>query len=141
MWRTVCRRYIGICRCQETQYQSIVLDRFHLVLSGTFSFESSDDSFPVSIPITVTVTADITPSASSSSHVFISHLTGVDLALSRLADFDNVYNATIDKLWETRNMLKTVEFQDFFDFVWGSLMGDKAADIMAEEANKFLDLG
>jgi len=96
--------------------------------------------FPVSIPITVSVTADITPSASTSRHIFVSHLAGVDLALSRLADFGNVYNATIDKSWETRNMVKTVEFQDFFDFVWGPLMGDKAADIMAEEANKFLDL-
>jgi hypothetical protein len=140
MWRMVCHRYIGICHCQETRNQSIALARFRLVLSGRFSFESSDDRFPICIPITVTVTADITPSASSNSHVFVSHLTGVDLALSRLADFDNVYNATIDKLWETRNMLKTVEFQDFFDFVWGSMMGDKAADIMADDANKFLDL-
>ena len=94
----------------------------------------------MTIPITVTVTADITLSTSSSSHVFVSHLSGVDLALSRLADFGNVYNATIDKSWETRNIVKTVEFQDFFDFVWGPMMGEKAADILAEEANKFLDI-
>jgi len=140
MLSMVCHRYTGTCRYHEIRSQSIVLGRFHLVLNGTFSVESSNLRFPVSIPITVTVTADITPSASSSSHVFVSHLTGVDLALSRLADFGNVYNATIDRLWETRNMLKTVEFQDFFDFVWGPMMGDKASDMMAEEANKFLDL-
>ena len=90
--------------------------------------------------MTVTVTADVSPSASRSSHVFVSHLSGVDLALSRLADFGNVYNGTINKSWETRNMMKTVEFQDFFDFIWGPMMGDKAADIMAEEADKFLHI-
>ena len=36
-------------------------------------------------------------------------------------------------------MVKTVEFQDFFDFIWGGLMGDRAADMMSEEVNKFLD--
>ena len=91
------------------------------------------------IPITVTVSANITPTESFSSHTFISHLTGLDLALSRLADFGNVFNATIDKAWETRNIAKTVEFQDFFDFVWGAKMGDRASDIMAAEINKFLD--
>lgn len=50
-----------------------------------------------------------------------------------------MYNAKIDKHWETRNMLKTVEFQDFFDFVWGSKMAEKAAECMASEMNSFLD--
>ena len=59
--------------------------------------------------------------------------------MSRLADFGNVYNATIDRSWETRNMVKTVEFQDFFDFVWGELMGDKASEILTSEANQSLD--
>lgn len=36
-------------------------------------------------------------------------------------------------------MVKTVEFQDFFDFIWGPLMGDRASEIMAEEVNKFLE--
>lgn len=63
----------------------------------------------------------------------------MDLALCRLADFENVYNATIDRNWEARNMVKTVEFQDFFDFVWGDLMGDRAADMMTAEVNKFFD--
>jgi hypothetical protein len=93
----------------------------------------------VSIPITVTVTANITPNKSSSSHTFVSHLTGLDLVLSRLADFDNVYNASIDKVWEARNTVKTVEFQDFFDFVWGSTMGDRASEIMADEVTKLFD--
>jgi len=56
-----------------------------------------------------------------------------------LADFGNVYNAAIDKAWETRNMVKTVEFQDFFDFVWGELMGEKASDILTSEINEVLD--
>lgn len=93
----------------------------------------------MSIPITVTVSADITPAESVSCHTFVSHLSGVDLALCRLADFENVYNATIDRNWEARNMVKTVEFQDFFDFVWGDLMGDRAADMMTAEVNKFFD--
>jgi hypothetical protein len=92
----------------------------------------------VTIPITVTVTAKITPTEASSSHAFVSHLTGLDLALSKLADFGNVYKASINKAWETRNMLKTMEFQDFFDFVWGKSMGEKASNIMAEEVNAFL---
>lgn len=92
----------------------------------------------VSIPITVTVTADITPTLSTSEHFFTSELSGLDLALSRLADFGNVYNAMIDRAWERRNTEKTVEFQDYFDFVWGDLMGEKAAEIMADEVNNFL---
>jgi hypothetical protein len=87
----------------------------------------------------VSVTAKITPTDSTSVHTFKSDLTGLDLALSRLADFGSVYNAKIDKHWETRNMLKTVEFQDFFDFVWGSKMAEKAAECMASEMNSFLD--
>ena len=93
----------------------------------------------VSIPITVTVTADITPTSSTSEHSFTSELSGLDLALSRLADFGNVFNAMIDRAWERRNTEKTVEFQDYFDFVWGDLMGEKAAEIMADEVNNFLD--
>ena len=87
----------------------------------------------------MTVSANITPNDSSSSHTFVSHLTGLDLALSRLADFGNVYNAKIDRAWETRNMVKTVEFQDFFDFAWGDLMGDKASEILSSEFYQFLD--
>jgi len=59
--------------------------------------------------------------------------------LSRLADFESVYNATIDKTWEERNMIKTIEFQDFFDFVWGSRMAERAAECMSREMNSFLD--
>ena len=66
--------------------------------------DPSHRSFSVNIPITVTVSASITPNESTSSHTLVSHLTGLDLALSRLADFGNVYNGTIDQAWEMRNM-------------------------------------
>jgi hypothetical protein len=36
-------------------------------------------------------------------------------------------------------MLKTVEFQEFFDFVWGRRMAERAAECMAKEMNSFLD--
>ena len=36
-------------------------------------------------------------------------------------------------------MVKSVEFQDFFDFVWGELMGDKASEILTSEINEVLD--
>ena len=94
----------------------------------------------MTIPITVTVSTYITPSESSSSHTFVSHLSGLDLALSRLADFGNAYNATIDRAWETKNMCKTIEYQDFFDFIWGELMGGRAASMMSEELNKLFDV-
>jgi hypothetical protein len=50
-----------------------------------------------------------------------------------------VFNATIDPAWESRNTEKTMEFQDFFDFVWGARMGERAADLMAEEVGKVFD--
>ena len=93
----------------------------------------------VTIPITVSVSARITPHESVSTHTFSSSLSGLDLALSELADFGSVYNARIDKDWEARNMLKTVEFQDFFDFVWGQRMAERAAEEMGKEMNEFLD--
>jgi hypothetical protein len=36
-------------------------------------------------------------------------------------------------------MIKTIEFQDFFDFVWGSRMAERAAECMSREMNSFLD--
>jgi hypothetical protein len=93
----------------------------------------------VSIPITVTVSANITPTESKSTHTFVAHLSGVDHVLSRLADFGNVFNGTIDRAWETRNMEKTVEFQEFFDFVWGWRMGDRAAEVMTQEVINYID--
>ena len=65
-------------------------------------------------------------------HSFTTELPALDFALSELAGFHSVYNATIDRVWEARNTEKTVEFQEYFDFVWGGLMGEKAADMMSE---------
>jgi hypothetical protein len=87
----------------------------------------------------VTVHASTTPTDSTSTHSFTSDLSPLDLALSRLADFGGVFNATIDPAWESRNTEKTMEFQDFFDFVWGARMGERAADLMAEEVGKVFD--
>jgi hypothetical protein len=129
--------YIGIDPYHEIPSLNIVLVRFLLVLNGIYLLNAINPSFSVSIPLTVTVSADITPTESKSSCTFVSHLSGLDLALSKLADFGNVYNATIDKTWESRNMNKTVELQDFFDFVWGDKMGDRAAGMMADDLNNF----
>jgi hypothetical protein len=101
--------------------------------------DPSHRSFSVNIPITVTVSASITPNESTSSHTLVSHLTGLDLVLSRLADFGNVYNGTIDQALEMRNRVKTREFQDFFDFIWGESMGSKASAILTSELNELLD--
>ena len=81
----------------------------------------------------------ITPRESTSVHSFTTELSLLDCILSQLADFHNVYNATIDRAWETRNMEKTVEFQEYFDFVWGDLMGEKAAEIMSDDVQKILE--
>lgn len=37
-------------------------------------------------------------------------------------------------------MCKTIEYQDFFDFIWGELMGGRAASMMSEELNKLFDV-
>jgi hypothetical protein len=92
----------------------------------------------VKIPLTVTVSAKITPHESSSVHSFATCLSDLDHALSELADFHDVYNATIDKPWEVRNMQKTVDFHEYFDFVWGDLMGEKAAEMMTQNVTRLL---
>ena len=102
--------------------------------------EARDGSVLYGRRMTVTVSADITPTESINGHKFTTHLTGLDLSLSRLADFGSVFNATIDSTWEHRNMEKSKEFQEFFDFVWGEHLGLKAAGIMSEEIAKILDL-
>jgi hypothetical protein len=87
--------------------------------------------------MTVSVDASITLTETKNKYSFVSHLSGLDLALSTLADFDNVFNATIDGTWDGRNMVKSIEFQDFFDFVWGRNMGERAAEMMLDAMSKF----
>src|SRR5579859_3140003 len=104
-----------------------------LQLSGILNVEGVNVSVTVTIPITVTVAATITPTETENKHSYVSHLTGLDRVLSKMADFDDVFNGTIDRAWELNNTVKSAEFQEFFDFIWGDSMGNRAADIVARE--------
>ena len=74
--------------------------------------------------MTVTVSGYISPTKSTNILTYVSHLTGVDISLSRLANFDDVFNAHMEAEPGGFGVnQKPYDFNGFLTHIWYHLSG------------------